>query len=325
MTPAVSVFCLTYNHERFIGEFIESVLSQSCRDLELIIADDGSTDGSQDIIRRYAAADARVKAVLAPTNKGLIANFNDSIGLCAGRFVVIIGGDDVMLPGKIERQVRYLESHPDCGVLTHDAWVIDEDGRRQYRWSSRHRPLRGGIETQFATNWLLRKDRRIAPPSVMYRKEFLGDVRYDARLPIANEWLQTIESTVQHPGLKWHYLPEVLSQYRRHGRQMSSDAAIGRRNFEERMLVLSIVEQRYPETVRLVRRYREYMQFQYLALDWHEPELRPGYRERFLREAGPVKNAYLNAVHFLLHHPVLMTLSRPVRKLITMTAGVLDR
>lgn len=316
MTPLVSVLCVTYNHEKFIAELIESVLSQTYRDLELVVADDGSTDGAPAIIRRYAAQDARVKPVLGAQNEGLPANFNRAIGRCRGEFIAIIAGDDVMMPDKIEAQVSRFSDRQDCGVLSHDSLVMDERGNTLYRWSDRHKPLVGGVETLFRTNWLLQKDHRPAPPSLMFRRAFMLAAPYDVRLPNSNEWLHPIACSMARPDLKWGYLPKVLSKYRRYGRQTSQDPAIGRSNFEERMLVLSVASSRYPQIGSLIRACRAYEQFKFIVFGWHPPALKGHYEKQFLKEAGFFRWLYMRCVHFLLNHPVWMDSTRPLRKLI---------
>lgn len=316
MTPLVSVLAVTYNHEKFIGEFIDSVLSQTYPHVELIVADDGSTDGAPDIIRRYASQDSRVKPVLTEHNGGLAANFNGAIGRCRGEFIAIIAGDDLMLPSKIETQVRFFMDHDDCGAVSHDSWVVDEQGGNLYQWSERHRPLIGRVESQFQTNWLLQKDRRPAPPSLMFRKAFMLGGKYDARLRACNEWFHPIECSMSMPDLKWCYIPKVLSKYRRSERQMSRDPEIAGNYYEERMLVLSIASSRYPQISALVNCYRAYTQFQFLVFDWHPRALRDHHERQFLKEAGFFRWLYMRFVYFLLRHPVWMDRTRFLRKLI---------
>jgi glycosyltransferase involved in cell wall biosynthesis len=314
--PLVSILAVTYNHEKFISEFIESVLLQTYRNIELIIADDGSQDSAPQIIHKYSMKDKRIKPIFSTLNKGLTANFNQALALCKGEFIAPIAGDDVMMVNKIETQVRFFIGHRSCGALSHDSLVIDDEGRDLYEWSSHHRPIVGRVEAQFQTNWLLQKDCRPAPPSMMYRSAYITDTKYDGRIPVGNEWLHSIECSIKNPNLVWCYIPNILSKYRRSSRQMSQDSKISLAYYEERMLVLAIANAKYPELSSLISACRAYNQFIFLLFGWHPLVKRKKYEQQFLKEVGLVKWLYLKVVSYLLHHPWAMNSTRSTRKVI---------
>ena len=116
------------NQERFIREALSSVLADADEDLELIAADDGSTDGTAAVLAEFAAGDARVVLLSTETPTGPARTRN----LCArhahGEFLVIMDADDVNLPGRIQNQVEFLEAHPDVGVVGGSIEMIDENG-----------------------------------------------------------------------------------------------------------------------------------------------------------------------------------------------------
>jgi glycosyltransferase involved in cell wall biosynthesis len=312
--PLVSILTVTYQHEKFIAELIESALSQTYPHIEIIISDDGSQDGTPGIIREYAMKDSRIKPVLSERNEGLSNNFNKALKHCDGSLIACTPGDDVIMPKKIEAQVNYFSAHDDCGALSHDSLVINEEGNTLYTWSDRHMPLTGGIECQFKTNWLLQKDCRPAPPSMMYRREFLFEAKYDPRVPVGNEWLHPIECAMKRPDLKWCYIPNILSKYRRSSRQMSQDAKISAAYYEERMLVLAIALAKYPELSSLISTCRVYTQFQFLVFNWHTCTVRKGYEAQFFQEAGIFRWLYMKCVYYLFSHPGAMSKTRFVRK-----------
>jgi glycosyltransferase involved in cell wall biosynthesis len=123
-TPAISVAMSVYNGERFLAEAIESVLGQTFADLEFLIVDDGSTDGSRAMIEAYAAKDARIRPILRE-NRGLIASLNQMLDEARAPLVARMDADDVCLPERLAQQVAFLDAHPDYGVL--GCWTVDID------------------------------------------------------------------------------------------------------------------------------------------------------------------------------------------------------
>ena len=105
-TPKVSVIVPIYNQAGFIRETVESVLSQDHPSIELVLSDDGSTDGTSDVLREYAAVEPeRVRLVASEENTGIAGAFNRALDAHTGDYVAWLGGDDVMLPGKLSRQI----------------------------------------------------------------------------------------------------------------------------------------------------------------------------------------------------------------------------
>lgn len=125
--PTISVAMSVYNNAPHLAAAIESVLGQSFRDFEFLIVDDGSSDGSAEIIDRYAAADARVRAIHQP-NRGLVASLNRILDEARAPLIARMDGDDIALPTRFERQLAFLTAHPDHGVVGTWADCIDEAG-----------------------------------------------------------------------------------------------------------------------------------------------------------------------------------------------------
>lgn len=128
--PLVTVVCLCYNHEQFAREAIESVLSQTYPNIEVIVVDDASTDNSLEVIRRVIQFHPGVKLLPLKNNLGNCRAFNAGWRMASGEFIVDFSTDDVMLPERIEKQVRYFESSGrNHGVVFTDAVYIDAEGR----------------------------------------------------------------------------------------------------------------------------------------------------------------------------------------------------
>jgi glycosyltransferase involved in cell wall biosynthesis len=111
MSPAVSVILNCYNHEAYVAEAVESVLAQTFGDFELILIDNGSTDGSRAVLERYD--DPRIRRFFHDDNQSLSKRLNEGVAAARGEFVAILYSDDWMLPDKLERQVPMLAALPD--------------------------------------------------------------------------------------------------------------------------------------------------------------------------------------------------------------------
>jgi glycosyltransferase involved in cell wall biosynthesis len=122
-----------YNGERFLEEAVESILDQSLAELELIVIDDGSTDGTAEILSTYATSDPRV-VVRAQPNEGRAAALNRGLGLARAPLVARLDADDVALPGRLERQRRFLAEHERVAVVGGAVTFIDDEGRPFGDW-----------------------------------------------------------------------------------------------------------------------------------------------------------------------------------------------
>ncbi len=128
--PLVSVFCPTYNHQNYVQETLESVLAQDYRNLELIVIDDASTDGTADVAETVASTDpARVRFNRGKTNRGTAARWNEMLDMVSGEFLVAIGSDDILPPGAIRKRVEYLLDHEKVDFLLTGFDVLTADDR----------------------------------------------------------------------------------------------------------------------------------------------------------------------------------------------------
>src|SRR3989344_7995371 len=118
-SPQVSILMATYNRAGFIGPAIESVRKQTFQDWELIIADDGSTDDTEKVVKERQKKEARIVYTQSETNQGISKNYNRVLLLAKGEYVAMIDDDDPWSDnGKLEKQIKFLDSHPDyvgCG------------------------------------------------------------------------------------------------------------------------------------------------------------------------------------------------------------------
>ncbi len=130
--PRVSVVMSVYNGERFLRQAVDSILAQTFIDFEFVVVDDGSTDGTAEILKGYA--DPRLH-VISQENIGLISSLNRAIKIASAEYIARMDADDISLPRRLEQQLKWLESNPGVAVLGTQAAEIDEAGdmlRRHY-------------------------------------------------------------------------------------------------------------------------------------------------------------------------------------------------
>ncbi|MDA2936641.1 glycosyltransferase [Acidobacteria bacterium AH-259-A15] len=125
-SPLVSVYIVNHNYGRFIEQAIQSVLNQTLQDFELLIIDDGSTDDSCEIIRRYA--DHGKVTTIFQQNKGLNVANNIALRAARGRYIVRLDADDYLDENALMVLVGVLERNPDVGLVFPDYLTVDEDG-----------------------------------------------------------------------------------------------------------------------------------------------------------------------------------------------------
>jgi glycosyltransferase involved in cell wall biosynthesis len=128
--PLISVVMPVHNGERFLAEAIDSVLQQTYAHFELIIVDDGSTDRTGDILAGYASRDDRIIVCRHPKNLGITATRNHGFRIARGSFLAVMDADDISLPHRLERQLRFLQSHPEIGLVGASVRRIDQCGHR---------------------------------------------------------------------------------------------------------------------------------------------------------------------------------------------------
>ncbi len=128
--PKISVCIPAYNSVNHIGKTIQSVLSQTMEDFELIILDDKSTDGTPEVIKMYS--DPRINVICHPQNLGFEGNWNQTIETASGEFYKLLPGDDVLYPTCLEKQLAILEAkeNSDVAMVCCARDIIDQSGKK---------------------------------------------------------------------------------------------------------------------------------------------------------------------------------------------------
>jgi glycosyltransferase involved in cell wall biosynthesis len=233
MTPRTSVVIPSYDYARFLPAAIASVLAQTDADLELLVVDDGSTDGSLELAR--ACRDPRVR-VLARAHAGLPAARNAGMRAARGRYLAFLDADDLWEPEKLALQVGVLEREAAAGLVYARFGVIDAEGRvRAGGRSLLARKPSGAILPA-----LLRGNVVGTPSTVCLRRALVepGGLRFDETGRYTEDWhfylLAATRTRVRH-------LPRTLAWHRQHDRSMQGDLdAMRQRNLATVELALEL-------------------------------------------------------------------------------------
>jgi glycosyltransferase involved in cell wall biosynthesis len=238
--PKVSITMPVLNGERYIAEAIGSIAAQTYRDFELIVVDDGSTDGTAACVEAFRDKLA-LKYVKHTQNQGIARSVNDGLRHSSGEFVAFLDHDDRWLPDFLETQVAYLESHPDVTMVHADHQIIDTDGKVVCEsvglWDGKDRPS-GYIFPQ------LFQQSFIVGNSVLIRKPCLEELGgFDERLRFGDYHLW-MRMALKH---KIDYVSRPLTQYRQHVSQHSRAAAVVRPEDSLAIEVTQKILAEYPE------------------------------------------------------------------------------
>jgi glycosyltransferase involved in cell wall biosynthesis len=126
-TPVASVLLPVFNGRDYLVPAVESVLNQTFTDFELLLLDDGSTDGSREILESFAHRDLRCQVHSWP-NRGIVATLNAGLQLAVGRYIVRMDCDDICAPDRFNKQVKFLDDHPDYVLIGSRVLWIDPEG-----------------------------------------------------------------------------------------------------------------------------------------------------------------------------------------------------
>lgn len=125
----VSVVLPVYNASPYLSQAIQSILSQTYQGLELIIIDDASTDNSWATITQFAQKDKRIRAIKNDVNLKLSKTLNRGIEIARGTYIARMDADDISLPDRLEKQVAYMDMHPEVGISGGNMEIMHADGK----------------------------------------------------------------------------------------------------------------------------------------------------------------------------------------------------
>jgi teichuronic acid biosynthesis glycosyltransferase TuaG len=209
---SVSVIMSSYNHGKYLAEAIESVLCQRYRDFELIIIDDCSRDGSQQIIKSYQEQDLRIRSIIHDKNMGISKTLNDGIRFAKGDFIAFIDSDDIWVNEKLEKQLEILKR--ENVIVWSEGEVIDGHGQRTgMPFTQMHRASKKKKTGNIFEELLY--DNFIFGSSIIFKKEYLPETGFDENLNYLNDYRLAVELAKQH---NYYFIEEPLAKYRVHGK-----------------------------------------------------------------------------------------------------------
>ena len=207
MHPKVSVILCGYNQAAYLNDAISSVLCQTHPNVELIVVDNGSTDGSREIATTYQA-DPRVRLVLHRTNGAVTQRLNDALARASGEYVSLLYADDYYLPNKLERQLQVFSTLPsDYGVVYSPGYRLDVVTGR--RWVENTLKVSGFILKEM---FVRQAEGFINPISPLIRRQCFVDYPFHEALFIEGEFIFWRMAMTY----KFQYLNEALSVMREH-------------------------------------------------------------------------------------------------------------
>jgi glycosyltransferase involved in cell wall biosynthesis len=215
--PLVSIAVITYNQKDFLKECIESILIQDYENIEIVIADDCSNDGTQFMLQEYQLKfPGKFVLVLSEKNLGITKNSNRAHFACSGKYIFWMGGDDLMLPGKIFKQVSYMENNPSCSICYHNLEVFESTTNTTlFLLNNSHNSFTGDFKK------VVSKGVFNGACSTVVRSEKSPKKGFDERIPIASDWLYWMQTLLNGGEIK--YIDEVLGRYRRHNNNVTNN------------------------------------------------------------------------------------------------------
>jgi len=207
-----SVIMANYNRGKFVDEAIQSALRQTVREFELVIVENGSTDGSLEIIEKWARMDRRIVHVTEP-RRGAAFAFNRGIEESKGDLITILDSDDVCHPERLARYSDFFQAHKAIDICHTNGWILDEAGKATGQIYDRDiMTLPRDLEQTGYFRALLWKD-FIIGGSVMARRECFEEEKFDTSLNTAMDWDLWVRLARK---FQFGYIAEPLYGYRLH-------------------------------------------------------------------------------------------------------------
>lgn len=217
--PAISVILAVHNGLPYLAQALDSLISQDFTDWELLAVDDGSTDGTLELLQTYARRDARIRCASHSPKRGQPYCRNLAMAAARGRYWALLDADDAMLPGRLRRQAAYLDRHPRVVVLGSRVREMDAQGHFTRLPGQPLRPRALHAALVFTCP--------LVHPSCMLRAAFFRDkgLVYNQDFPRAQDyelWSRVTDIPTQAGAALLANLPARLTAYRRWGAQISS-------------------------------------------------------------------------------------------------------
>lgn len=206
----ISVVLPVYNGEKYLFDAIKSILTQSFKNFELIVINDGSTDESYQIAKGFEEADSRVK-IISRENKGLVKSLNEGISCSVGKYIVRMDADDISFPNRLQTLYEYMEKNLDVSVCGSSVLVFG-DNIKDYAWRLKAGNEKIKSKLLFSTT--------LVHPSVIIRSAFIKENKlfYNEKYKNIEDYKMWVD--VLDAGLI-HNIGDVLLKYRYHDQSVT--------------------------------------------------------------------------------------------------------
>jgi len=242
VNPLVSIAVVSYNQKQYLRDCIESILIQDYLNTKIIIADDGSTDGTQNMLSEYEQKyPGKFILRFSEENRGITHNSNLVLSACKGKYIARFDGDDLMLPEKISKQVAFMEANPDCAICYHNIEIFDSDTKKilgfyNHRRNSHEGDVRTSIKYGTFNSQI----------STMFRTKYLPPIGYDETFPVSSDRMLWVDILANSRGGKIRYIDEVLARHRRHENNVTKKTAAITQADIDHLSSCNIIIYRYP-------------------------------------------------------------------------------
>lgn len=218
--PILTIMMPSYNYARYLRESIESILSQDFTDFEFLIIDDGSTDGSADIIREYEKQDPRIRAQLYPKNAGMLERINASASLFRGKYVHYLAADDYRYQGFLKQCMEMLLSHPDLGMCCTQFHYGDEKELLLETSGFVTGETPTILKPPSMVDAFLNRNLKLFSVATIYKTGLVNKYNgFDPKLYYLSDWYLVNEIAFNH---SFAMIPKPLSHFRIHSSNFSN-------------------------------------------------------------------------------------------------------
>jgi len=238
INPKVSVVIISFNQEEFIAKAILGALNQEYENLEVVVSDDGSTDKTRQIIEALGSKyPLRLITILNKENVGITKNCNRALRECTGEYITFIGGDDVMLQGKISAQISWFQSGSNRVMCGHPVECILSDGSRSPNQEYTNPNNYGEGPLNY-----LKRNKMLHGTSIMVKRAAIPKYGFDERITVASDFKFWVDVLIG--GGEYGTVQGVFAQRRIHANNITRNQE---KIFQDYELSYYLIGRQYPE------------------------------------------------------------------------------
>ncbi len=283
MNPLVTVITPAFNRAEYITEAVESVLGQSYPCIEFIVIDDGSSDGTFEILQKYEA-DKKLELLSHSNreNKGQSSALNLGLKAAKGKYIVILDSDDYLHEDKIRDQVAYLEAHPEVGMVYGQAMAVSENGQHLFPL-----PPDGHKETGDPNDLLLDCYMALPGGAMVRSKVFQQAGFFEERFRAGQDHDMVLRIAEIAP---YTFLRGTVFFYRKHGESISKTGL--ERRWRAGFEILNRAKSRYPYRKSVLRKRMALLHFRMAQVRWKQGRFLHAIAHLFRAGIGDPKRSF---------------------------------